>query len=369
MNLCCVTSALLALGHTLAFVGACANQKPTYQDQDPDTESNDTFSTQIATSSSEPRETDSIEGWLPLPVSGEPFVFDRRWPECVHPGVVEECVDGWCKIPAGCFVFGSPEGAPGRGAVGEEQGPVTLTYDMEVMQTELTWAEYDRITGWPRKIYMDKCEGEKCPAKMSWWEAMLLANTLSERHEPPLERCYELGEDCVREPGDRMSCLNYKLTRPGYSCNGYRLPNQFEWQYLARGGTLTDFYTGNIVVTGLGDCTPDPALEKIAWYCGNSEGPTAKPVGQLLPNRWGLYDLFGNVTELLQTLNFQAPGIPVVDPVEPDATGQRLTSAPGGNVIDSPVIMRVSGRLSSDFAGVRLVRTLGPGVLPQLPPN
>lgn len=240
---------------------------------------------------------------------------------------------------------------------------------MEVMQTELTWAEYDRIAGWPRKITIGDCSNDQCPAKMSWWEAMLFANILSETHDPPLERCYELGEDCVREPGDRMSCLNYQLTRPGHTCTGYRLPNQFEWQYLARGGTPTDFYTGNMVVTGLGDCEPDPALEKVAWYCGNSEGPTAKPVGQLLPNRWGLYDLFGNVMEMFQTLNFAGPGTAGVDPVEPNATGQRLTDAGGGNVIYFPRGMRVAAHSPVDFAGVRLVRTLGPGVLPQLPPN
>jgi formylglycine-generating enzyme required for sulfatase activity len=39
-----------------------------------------------------------------------------------------------------------------------------------------------------------------------------------------------------------MYCPNHRLMRPGHTCNGYRLPNQFEWQYLGRGGTTTDFY-------------------------------------------------------------------------------------------------------------------------------
>lgn len=310
-----------------------------------------------------------VEGALPLPVSTEPFISNQQWPECVHPGVVEQCESGWCKIPAGCFIFGTPEDTPWRAAVGEEQGPVTFTYDMEVMQTELTWGQYDEITGWPRKIYMDKCEGDQCPAKMSWWEAMLLANLLSDRHEPPLQRCYDLGDECKGEPGNRMSCLNYKPVHPGYTCTGYRLPNQFEWQYLARGGTTTDFYTGNMLGPDTFNCVVDPALEKIAWYCGNSEGATAQPVGLQLPNRWGLYDVIGNVIESLQTLRFPGPGEPVVDPVEPVATGERLTDAAGGNTVTSPAIMHVARRLSSDFSGVRLVRTLGPGVLPQLPPN
>lgn len=259
------------------------------------------------------------------------------------------------------------EDTPGRGAVGEEQGPVTFSYDMEVMQTELTWAEYDRVTGWPRKITIGDCSDDQCPAKASWWEAMALANVLSQSHDPPLDQCYDLGEGCERTPGDRMYCPNYALIRPGHSCNGYRLPNQFEWQYLARAGTPTDFYTGNMSVTGLGDCTPDPALERIAWYCGNSDGPAARPVAQLLPNRWGLYDLFGNVMETFQTLNFAGPGVPVVDPGEPDATAQRFTDAGGGNAIDFPRGMRVAAHSMVDFAGLRLVRTLGKGTLPQLP--
>src|SRR5690606_29300640 len=124
----------------------------------------------------------AILGYPPLPVSMEPFVSNPQWPECVHPGVVEQCSNGWCKIPAGCFIFGTSEDTPWRAAVGEEQGPVTFTYDMEVMQTEFPWAEYDRITGWPRKIYKGECADDRCPANMSWWEAMLLSNILSEHH-------------------------------------------------------------------------------------------------------------------------------------------------------------------------------------------
>jgi hypothetical protein len=109
-----------------------------------------------STSASSPQSDASSEAWDPLVVSKQPFVFDDRWPDCVHAGVTEQCQDGWCRIPAGCFIFGSPEDTPFRSAVGEEQGPVTLTYEMEVMQYEATWARYDQVTGWPRTIYMNE---------------------------------------------------------------------------------------------------------------------------------------------------------------------------------------------------------------------
>jgi hypothetical protein len=237
---------------------------------------------------------------------------------------------------------------------------------MEVMQHELTWTDYDRITGWPRKIYTGECSDDQCPANMSWWEAMLLANLLSEQHNPPLAKCYDLGDTCHQTPGDRMWCPNYKLHRPGHECLGYRMPNQFEWQYFARGGTGTDFYTGNMQNPATLKCVVDPALQKIAWYCGNSPTFAAHPVGQLLPNRWGLYDLFGNVIESLQTLRFAAPGVAVTDPVEPNADGQLKTDAAGGNAVSFPSIMYAAGHFASDFSGLRLVRTLGPGVPPTL---
>lgn len=172
----------------------------------------------------------SSESWDPLEVSKRPFVFDNRWPEYVHAGVTAECEDGWCRIPAGCFIFGSPEDTAFRSAVGEEQGPVTLTYEMEVMQYEATWARYDQVTGWPRTIYKNECEDDQCPAHMSWWEAMLFANLLSDQHDPPLEHCYELGDNCFGEPGKRMRCFDYQPKQPGFECKGYRLPNRYEWQ-------------------------------------------------------------------------------------------------------------------------------------------
>jgi uncharacterized protein (TIGR02996 family) len=62
----------------------------------------------------------------------------------------------------------------------------------------------------------------------------------------------------------------------------YRLPTEAEWEYACRAGSETHYALGN------------------AWnnYFGNASGLTAaSPVGNYLPNAWGLYDMHGNVRE------------------------------------------------------------------------
>jgi len=66
----------------------------------------------------------------------------------------------------------------------------------------------------------------------------------------------------------------------------FRLPSEAEWEFAARGGIHSQDYE----YAGSDD------LKQVGWYDKNSGGET-KPVGLLLPNELGLYDMSGNVDE------------------------------------------------------------------------
>ena len=66
----------------------------------------------------------------------------------------------------------------------------------------------------------------------------------------------------------------------------YRLPTEAEWEYACTCGKEDKLYS-------------DPnltELKEIAWFYDNSEGTTCS-VGLKLPNKFGLYDMLGNVWE------------------------------------------------------------------------
>lgn len=75
-------------------------------------------------------------------------------------------------------------------------------------------------------------------------------------------------------------------------CGGWRLPTGDEWEALARAGTETGTWAGEVSAC----MTHDPLVATIGWTKTTSGGRPA-PVGGLLASGWGLYDVVGNLAE------------------------------------------------------------------------
>ncbi|NCC51979.1 MAG: formylglycine-generating enzyme family protein [Spartobacteria bacterium] len=88
------------------------------------------------------------------------------------------------------------------------------------------------------------------------------------------------------------------LLRERTGMTGIDVPTEPEWEYICRAGT-TNAYNNNLscLISGAGI---DTNLEPLAWYNGNNTW-TEHKVGEKLPNRWGLYDMHGNVVEWTRT--------------------------------------------------------------------
>ncbi len=73
----------------------------------------------------------------------------------------------------------------------------------------------------------------------------------------------------------------------------YRLPTEAEWEYAARAGTTTLYWTGNALPAPFRKNARNSAFDEPADLA-----PTH--VGKTPPNPWGLYDMHGNVEEWVE---------------------------------------------------------------------
>lgn len=294
-------------------------------------------------------------------------------PTCVHPVVRAQCANGFCTIPAGCFVMGSPQCQLGRGVYDEPETEVSLSQEFEIGATEVTQGDWISAglanpshppdPGRPQTY--GTCMSSDCPVGFtSWFDAIAFTNALSDKRG--LERCYEL-EGCTGTVGIDLMCTGAHSTHPSqYDCRGYRLPTDAEWEYAARAGTRTPYYTGSMIgVPNISVCTPAPNLLDIAWFCANVSDLTSRPVRQKLPNAWGLYDMLGNVSEWTSSaaLNAGYPKGPIRDfgaALEPDRErpirGGNLGSLPSRAAVSNRVTLMPNVRVS----GLRVVRSLFP---------
>ena len=161
-------------------------------------------------------------------------------------------------VPAGAFTMGS---APDERDREPDEGParkVTITKPFYMGVHEVTQEQYETVMG----THPSRFKGPRRPVEGVWWsDAMEFCKRLSQR------------------TGSTM-----------------RLPTEAQWEYACRAGTTSRFSFGNSYddLPRYANCSDAP--HSTAAPPGAGSGGTAN-VGSLKPNRWGLYDMHGNVFE------------------------------------------------------------------------
>ncbi len=249
-----------------------------------------------------------------------------------------EAVGGidFTAVCGGTFEMGCSDDSPNCESDEVPVHSVTLTNNFLMGVTEVTQTQFSEIMG-EDPSYFTSC-GSDCPVeRVSWHVAASFANALSE--EAGLSSCYSCSGS-----GSSVSCTE---SGTPYACDGFRLPTSAEWEAAARCETDTHF-------AGSDD------IEIVGWYEYNSFGMT-HPVGELLPNACGIYDLTGNVWEWVNDWYMPYSSDPATDPVQPVGAHREFR---GGSYDAGPSDSHISARggidptYSAPNYGIRLVRTI-----------
>ena len=99
---------------------------------------------------------------------------------------------------------------------------------------------------------------------------------------------------------DAQSFVAWLSDSTGYA---YRLPTEAEWEYAARAGSVTKYHFGNDesqLCRYANHADRDTRYEWRNTACSDHSGDGLMRVGFYEPNEFGLYDMHGNVWELVE---------------------------------------------------------------------
>jgi formylglycine-generating enzyme required for sulfatase activity len=147
---------------------------------------------------------------------------------------------------------------------------------------EVTPIEWITIRNWGASNgYTDLPNGSNSVvqpvASVSWYNVLKWCNALSEMEG--LTPVYTVNGGVYR--------TGEVVPDQDLTADGYRLPTEAEWEFAARGGTLSEGYE----YSGSDD------VDAVAWYRGNTSRLGVKQIGTKQANELGIHDMSGNVRE------------------------------------------------------------------------
>ena len=247
-------------------------------------------------------------------------------------------------LPGGQFTMGTSEGNADEGPPHQVTVSAFLMDKFEVTHEMFAKVQLPDPSHWQ--------DNPKTPVeRVRWRDAKAYCNERSR---------LEGLKPCYNEKTVEWDC--------DYSADGYRLPTEAEWEYAARAGTTSPFEFGSA-----------EKVEQYAWIAANGQQKT-HPVGQKKANSWGIFDMYGNVSEWCEDVYSPTwyKQSPATDPTGPPSPGHDVKRVMrGGSWNTGGDAARVTYRegqrtgntdacFATDFCGFRCVRRASAAELAKL---